>query len=83
MKLVLPVRPAWLCFSLGKDNTGGVLVFLSTMTVFLFKMMQMLLPFKLNLFYSPAAPKPFSPFLRQPVPLYHAIRRPVSKGCCL
>ena len=82
MKLVLPVRPAWLCFSLGKDNTGGVLVFLSTMTVFLFKMMQYTLPFKLNLIYSPAPSKPFSPFCASLVPLPHVIKRFVSKSRC-
>jgi len=43
-----------------------VLVFLITMTVFLFKMMQTPLPFKLNLLYSPAAPKPFSLFCASP-----------------
>src|SRR5690349_2846749 len=43
-----------------------VVVLLITMTVFLFKMMQKRLPFKLNLFYSQAALKPFSPFCPSP-----------------
>jgi len=71
MNLVLPACPV-----------GRVPFILASMTVILFKMMQLSFPFTLNLVYYPVLSKPFIPFVSALYLCPHAIKRIVSKSCC-